>query len=49
MRTYLKKLGSASVVALSIVATPALAGGKVTGADYANGEAINNAIKISFK
>lgn len=42
MRTYLKKLGSASVVALSIVATPAFAGGKVTGADYANGEAIFN-------
>ncbi len=42
MRTYLKKLGSASVVALSIVVTPAFAGGKVTGADYANGEAIFN-------
>jgi len=45
MRTYLKKLGSASVAALVIVAAPAFASGghgKVSGADYANGEAIFN-------
>ncbi len=41
MRTYLKKFGSVSVVALAMVVTGAAhASGKVTGADYANGKAI---------
>lgn len=40
MRTYLKKLGSVSIVAMAVVASSAMAGGKVTGADYANGQSI---------
>ena len=41
MHTYLKKLGSASIVAMAIAVTPAaFAAGKVTGADYSNGKSI---------
>lgn len=40
MRTYLKKLGSASIVATAMVASSAFAAGKVSGADYANGQSI---------
>ena len=40
MRTYLKKLGSASIVVMAVVASSAMASGKVTGADYGNGESI---------
>jgi len=42
MRTYLKKLGSASIIAMAAVAvSPAMAGEHgVTGADYANGKNI---------
>jgi cytochrome c553 len=40
MRTYLKKLGSVSIVAMSVVASAAFAGEKVGGADYDNGKSI---------
>ncbi len=40
MHTYLKKLGAVSIVAMSVVLSPAMAAGKVTGADYANGKTI---------
>jgi len=40
MRTYLKKLGSVSIVAMAVVASSAMASGKVTGADYGNGKSI---------
>lgn len=40
MRTYLKKLGAVSVVAMAVAVSPAMASGKVTGADYANGKSI---------
>ncbi len=40
MRTYLKKLGSASIVAMAVAVTPAFASGMVTGADYNNGKSI---------
>jgi cytochrome c553 len=42
MRTYLKKLGSVSIVAMAMVTSTAFAEGhhKVTGADYANGKNI---------
>lgn len=40
MRTYLKKLGSASIVAMAVAVTPAFASGTVTGADYNNGKSI---------
>jgi cytochrome c553 len=44
MHTYLKKLGTASIVAMAVAASPVFASGghKVTGADYANGESIFN-------
>jgi len=41
MRTYLKKLGSASIIAMAVVTVPAMAhGGGVTGADVGNGKSI---------
>jgi len=42
MRTYLKKLGSVSIVAMAMVTATAFAEGhhKVTGADYASGKNI---------
>lgn len=40
MRTYLKKLGSASIVAMSVVMSAAFADDKVAGADYGNGKSI---------
>lgn len=40
MRTYLKKLGSASIVAMAVVASAAFASERVSGADYDNGKSI---------
>ncbi len=40
MRTYLKKLGSASIVAMAVAVSPAFASGSVTGADLNSGKSI---------
>lgn len=40
MHTYLKKLGAASIVAMSVVGSAVFASEKVSGADYDNGKSI---------